>query len=70
MAVPLARSLNPSAIVYDCMDELTQLPDAPPEIAERERELFDCADVVFTGVPASIRESGDTIRTCTASRAT
>jgi len=51
MAVPLARALNPGAIVYDCMDELSQFPDAPPELAERERELFDCADVVFTGGP-------------------
>lgn len=37
------------AIVYDCMDELSQFKFAPPEIITRERELLKQADVVFTG---------------------
>ncbi len=37
------------AIVYDCMDELANFRFAPPDIAERERELLAAADVVFTG---------------------
>ena len=48
MATPIARELNPRAIVYDCMDELSHFLNAPPELAERERELFRCADTVFT----------------------
>jgi UDP-galactopyranose mutase len=55
MAVSLARSLNPRAIVYDCIDELSQFPDAPPELAELERDLFGCADAVFTGGPSLYR---------------
>ena len=37
------------AVVYDCMDELSQFRFAPPEIVKRERELLAKADVVFTG---------------------
>jgi len=48
MAVSLARALGPRAIVYDCMRELSALRFAPPELREREQELFQCADVVFT----------------------
>lgn len=45
------RSLlrSPAAVVYDCMDELTGFKNAPPELLPRERELFACADLVFTG---------------------
>ena len=35
--------------VYDCMDELSAFLGAPPELMERERELFRAADVTFTG---------------------
>ena len=49
MATPIARALNPRAIVYDCMDELAHFLNAPPELIERERELFEVADTVFTG---------------------
>src|ERR1041385_5541597 len=48
MAVSVARPLGPRAIVYDCMRELSALRFAPSELRERERELFQCADVVFT----------------------
>ncbi len=51
MALPLARSLpgEPLAVVYDCMDELSAFRFAPPELIEREAELMQWADVVFTG---------------------
>jgi len=38
-----------TAVVYDCMDELTQFAFAPRQLAEREKELLALADVVFTG---------------------
>jgi glycosyltransferase involved in cell wall biosynthesis len=41
--------LGERAVVYDCMDELSQFRFAPPEIIARERELLARADVVFTG---------------------
>ena len=39
----------PSAIVFDCMDELSAFHGAPPELLEREQELLNRADLVFTG---------------------
>lgn len=49
MALNISRSLNPSLIVYDCMDELSGFKGAPPILREREQELFRTADLVFTG---------------------
>jgi UDP-galactopyranose mutase len=49
MAVRWTRQLEPVAVVYDCMDELSLFRGAPVEMVERERELIDMADVVFTG---------------------
>src|SRR5581483_10663019 len=49
MALPAATQLAPAAVVYDCMDELSLFAGAPPEICALEAELFDVADVVFTG---------------------
>ncbi|MDQ4005766.1 MAG: UDP-galactopyranose mutase [Actinomycetota bacterium] len=49
MAVPLGRSLRPLATIYDCMDELSAFHGAPTTLREREGELFDSADLVFTG---------------------
>ena len=50
---PMARSftnhLQASAIVYDCMDELSLFKDAPAAMKAAEEELFARADVVFTG---------------------
>ena len=37
------------AVVYDCMDELSQFRFAPPELARAESVLLEQADVVFTG---------------------
>jgi len=41
--------IEPSCVVYDCMDELSMFKNAPTELIERERRLFDLADLVFTG---------------------
>jgi UDP-galactopyranose mutase len=49
MSLAFSRHLTTSATVYDCMDELANFKFAPPELAEREAELFRIADVVFTG---------------------
>ena len=50
MAVPAhVDKLNERAVVYDCMDELSQFKFAPPEIITRERQLLARADVVFAG---------------------
>lgn len=49
LALPLARYVNPSLLVYDCMDELAAFHGAPPRLLSRERELLAAADLVFTG---------------------
>ena len=49
MALDYSRHLRPAATIYDCMDELTGFLGAPPALRERERELLDRADLVFTG---------------------
>ena len=49
MHLPWARHLDPLAVVYDCMDELSGFKGAPPEMKEREAELLRWADIVFTG---------------------
>jgi UDP-galactopyranose mutase len=49
MALEFASHLNPAAVVYDCMDELSMFKGAPPELHQNERRLFQLADLVFTG---------------------
>jgi UDP-galactopyranose mutase len=49
MMLPFSRHLNASYTVYDCMDELAAFRFAPPELTTLERELFEAADIVFTG---------------------
>lgn len=49
MEWPVVAGLSPRVTVYDCMDELANFRGAPPELRERERQLFAQADVVFTG---------------------
>ena len=49
MALTIGNSFTPKFIVYDCMDELSSFKFAPPELKEREKELFSKADLVFTG---------------------
>ncbi|MBD2059677.1 UDP-galactopyranose mutase [Oculatella sp. FACHB-28] len=49
MAIAFTRHLEPLAVVYDCMDELSAFKGASPIMKQREAELFGRADLVFTG---------------------
>lgn len=49
MALGWAGHLDPLAIVFDCMDELSAFRFAPPQLLAREAELMRRADLVFTG---------------------
>ena len=49
MALGKSRQFVPKLTVYDCMDELAAFKFAPPELKSREQELFQKADLVFTG---------------------
>ena len=49
MALDFTRHLKPLAVIYDCMDELSAFSGAPECLTLRERELFQMADLVFTG---------------------
>jgi len=51
MALPLAEALDPSLLIYDCMEELAPLPGAPPQVPELEAALLRRADLVFTAGP-------------------
>jgi glycosyltransferase involved in cell wall biosynthesis len=42
-------SIDPSAVIYDCMDELSMFRGAPDRLQELEQQLLQFADVVFTG---------------------
>jgi protoporphyrinogen oxidase/glycosyltransferase involved in cell wall biosynthesis len=59
MALPLAQQLNPNAVVYDCMDELSAFMNAPKQLLQRENALLKAADVVFTGGPSLHRAKKD-----------
>jgi len=52
MALPLLQGLEPSLIVYDCMDELSAFKNPPKQLLQRESALLGMADVVFTGGPS------------------
>lgn len=49
MGLSYTRHLQPEAIIYDCMDELSAFKGASPTLKTHEAELFSRADVVFTG---------------------
>lgn len=49
MAVGFTRHLEPRATIFDCMDELSLFKNAPVALLEREAELLERADLVFTG---------------------
>ncbi len=49
MMLPFSRGLDASAVVYDCMDELSNFRFAPERLLDLEQELIDRADLVFTG---------------------
>ncbi|MDQ2775456.1 MAG: glycosyltransferase family 1 protein [Acidobacteriota bacterium] len=49
MAREFSNHLHPGAVIYDCMDELSAFAGAPPTMRANEQDLFDSADLVFTG---------------------
>lgn len=49
MALPFTDHLKPEMVVYDCMDELSAFKFAPIALKEKEQQLLNKADVVFTG---------------------
>lgn len=49
MALAYTEHLKPLIVVYDCMDELSAFKNAPPALKEREIQLLERADLVFTG---------------------
>ena len=69
MALPLAEGIDSSAIVYDCVDELSAFKNPPPQMREREAELMRRADVVFTGGPSLYAARKERPPTSTASTA-
>jgi UDP-galactopyranose mutase len=56
MAMEFTGDLDPSVVVYDCMDELSAFSGAPRSMLINEEALFRTADLVFTG-GASLFES-------------
>ena len=51
MALPMLGVLEPEAVVYDCMDELSAFKNAPRQLRQRETALLKRADLVVTGGP-------------------
>jgi UDP-galactopyranose mutase len=49
MALPFSSHLEPMLVVYDCMDELAAFKNAPLKLIDLEKELFETADIIFTG---------------------
>ncbi|MEO7961619.1 MAG: glycosyltransferase [Ginsengibacter sp.] len=49
MALNISSHLQPEMIIYDCMDELSNFKFAPPDVKQKEKDLFRLADLVFTG---------------------
>jgi glycosyltransferase involved in cell wall biosynthesis len=49
MMLSFTDHLEPLAIAYDCMDELSLFKNAPSDLLKYEDLLFNRADVVFTG---------------------
>lgn len=49
MALPFTRHLQPSAVLFDCMDELSLFKNAPQTLLDLEQELLERAHIVFTG---------------------
>jgi UDP-galactopyranose mutase len=49
LALDFAHEISPLFTVYDCMDELSLFRGASARLCEVEQELFERADLVFTG---------------------
>jgi protoporphyrinogen oxidase/glycosyltransferase involved in cell wall biosynthesis len=52
MALPLLQGLDPSLVIYDCMDELASFKNPPKQLLQRESALLNLADLVFAGGPS------------------
>lgn len=48
LALQLAKELNPSLLIYDCVFDAGAHPDSPKDILESEQILLKEADIVFT----------------------
>jgi UDP-galactopyranose mutase len=59
MALPFAHELQPSAVVFDCMDELSKFHGAPEGLLAYESQVLAAADVVFTGGQSLYRAKRD-----------
>ena len=49
MALSFSNHFKPILTVFDNMDELSAFKFAPPSLLEKEQELLNMADIVFTG---------------------
>jgi glycosyltransferase involved in cell wall biosynthesis len=49
MALAFTDHLESRVTLYDCMDELSAFQGASPQLREQEKQLFQRADLVFTG---------------------
>ena len=49
MMLPFSEHVDAECVVYDCMDELANFKNAPPELIPLETRLMEQADLVFTG---------------------
>lgn len=49
MMLPFSEHVSAECVIYDCMDELANFKDAPPELLPLEQRLLQQADLVFTG---------------------
>ncbi|GAB3903033.1 glycosyltransferase family 1 protein [Larkinella knui] len=49
MALAFTDHLKPQVTLYDCMDELSAFQGASPQLRQREKQLMQRAEMVFTG---------------------
>jgi glycosyltransferase involved in cell wall biosynthesis len=49
MAYRPERVIEADLVIYDCMDELSAFRFAPPSLKQKEKELMERSDIVFTG---------------------
>lgn len=59
MALPLLEKLDPKLVIFDSMDALDAFLHAPPALRERETQLLQRADIVFTGGRSLFRRLED-----------
>src|SRR3546814_9408082 len=47
MMLPFSEHVSADCVVYDCMDELANFRNAPPQLLALEERLLESADLVF-----------------------